>query len=230
MNGSRIRLRLTAWYAGSILLLLLAGTVAARTAVRAALEGEFARAQDAAAALVSGVFRAEVLEYRQLEVTLDHIIGELAIPDRHIVFVRPDSTVYTAAAYVRAPRSLGLRAERSKRVAPRDQVAHLSTPMRESSSTRAGWPASARRATNAAATRAPRENEPMPRENEPMPTQTTMPHHPAGTAHVVRDEVSKLPHAREGAATGPVISFGLARGACHPCGLFARGFHGSVTA
>ena len=102
MTGSSIRLRLTAWYAGSILLLLLAGTVAARTAVRAALEGEFARAQDAAAALVSGFFRAEVLEYRQLEVTLDHIIGELAIPDRHIVFVRPDSTVYTAAAYVRA--------------------------------------------------------------------------------------------------------------------------------
>lgn len=99
MNARSIRLRLTAWYAGSILLLLLSGTWAARTYVRNSLEGEFVRSQEAAAVLVSGFFRAEVLEYRAVDGTIGHIVGELAIPDRHIHFVRPD-----AATTRRRPR------------------------------------------------------------------------------------------------------------------------------
>lgn len=94
MIGRSIRLRLTAWYAGSILVLLLGGTYLARTYMRHSLEGEFARSQDAAAVLVSGFFRAEVLEYRVLEGTVGHIVAELAIPDRHIHFVRPDGSDY----------------------------------------------------------------------------------------------------------------------------------------
>jgi signal transduction histidine kinase len=96
-----IRLRLTAWYAGSILLLLLGGTYAARSYMRQSLEGEFARSQEAAAVLVSGFFRAEVLEYRQVEGTIGHIVSELAIPDRHIHFVRPNGEDYEPPAEIR---------------------------------------------------------------------------------------------------------------------------------
>lgn len=101
MNARSIRLRLTAWYAGSILLLLLSGTWAARTYVRNSLEGEFVRSQEAAAVLVSGFFRAEVLEYRAVDGTIGHIVGELAIPDRHIHFVRPDGRDYTPPPEIR---------------------------------------------------------------------------------------------------------------------------------
>ncbi len=96
-----IRLRLTAWYAGSILLLLLLTTGAARTVVRQALEEEFARSQESAATLVRGFFRAEVLEYRATELTLEHIVGELAIPDRHIHFVRPGGEDFVPPSYVK---------------------------------------------------------------------------------------------------------------------------------
>lgn len=96
-----IRARLTAWYAGSVLLILLGGTWAARSYVRQSLEAEFARSQDAAAMLVSGFFRVEVAEYRQLEGTIGHIVGELVIPDRHIHFVRPDGSDYVPPPDVR---------------------------------------------------------------------------------------------------------------------------------
>lgn len=101
MIARSIRLRLTAWYAGSILLLLLLGTFAGRWYVRQSLEGEFTRSQEAAAGLVSGFFRAEVLEYRVVEGTLGHIVGELAIADRHIHFVRPSGEDYVPPAGVR---------------------------------------------------------------------------------------------------------------------------------
>lgn len=96
-----IRARLTAWYAGSVLLILLAGTWAARSYMRQSLEGEFARSQEAAAVLVRGFFRAEVLEYRVIEGTIGHIVGELAIPDRHIHFVRPDGDDYVPPPEIR---------------------------------------------------------------------------------------------------------------------------------
>ncbi|MBX3132076.1 MAG: HAMP domain-containing protein [Gemmatimonadaceae bacterium] len=96
-----IRARLTAWYAGSVLLLLLTGTWAARSYVRQSIEEEFARSQDAAAMLVSGFFRVEVAEYRDIEGTLGHIVGELVIPDRHIHFVRPDGSDYLPPPGVR---------------------------------------------------------------------------------------------------------------------------------
>jgi signal transduction histidine kinase len=69
--------------------------------VRSSLEGEFARSQDAAAVVVSGFFRAEVLEYRAVEGTIGHIVGELAIPDRHIHFVRPSGADYVPPPDIR---------------------------------------------------------------------------------------------------------------------------------
>lgn len=96
-----IRARLTAWYAGSVLLLLLTGTWGARSYLRQSIEGEYARSQEAAAQLVRGFFRAEVLEYRVIEGTIGHIVGELAIPDRHIHFVRPDGRDYSPPPEIR---------------------------------------------------------------------------------------------------------------------------------
>lgn len=101
MIGRSIRLRLTAWYAGSILLALLVGTWAARRYVRQSIEAEFARSQEVAAVLVRGFFRAEVLEYRVVEGTISHILGELAIPDRHIHFVRPDGSDFVPPPEIR---------------------------------------------------------------------------------------------------------------------------------
>lgn len=101
MIGRSIRLRLTAWYAGSILLALLVGTWGARRYVRQSIEAEFARSQEVAAVLVRGFFRAEVLEYRVVEGTISHILGELAIPDRHIHFVRPDGSDFVPPPEIR---------------------------------------------------------------------------------------------------------------------------------
>ncbi len=101
MSTHGIRRRLTAWYAGSILLLLLLTAGAARTIVRNALEEEFARSQESAATLVRGFFRAEVMEYRATELTIEHIVGELAIPDRHIHFLRPGGDEFVPPPYVK---------------------------------------------------------------------------------------------------------------------------------
>jgi two-component system, OmpR family, sensor kinase len=101
MNMLQVRRRLTAWYAGSILLLLLLTTAVARTVVRQSLEKEFARSQESAASLVRGFFRAEVMEYRATELTVEHIVGELAIPDRHIHFLRPGGAEFVPPPDVR---------------------------------------------------------------------------------------------------------------------------------
>lgn len=101
MRPQSIRLRLTLWYAASILLLLVAGTLVARTVVRRSLEREFARALETSSALVRGFFRVEIAEYRQIAPTLDHISGELVIPDRHIHFIRPDGTEFVPGPSVR---------------------------------------------------------------------------------------------------------------------------------
>lgn len=101
MSARSIRLRLTLWYAGTILVLLLAMTVAGRILVRQSLDDEFARAERTALTLVQGFFRVEIAEYRQIVPTLAHISGELVIPDRQIHFVRPDGTVFDASTLVR---------------------------------------------------------------------------------------------------------------------------------
>lgn len=102
MASASIRVRLTAWYATSILVLLIGGTVAARALIRHSLEAEFARSQATAASLVRGFFRVEVQEYRQVEATLSHIAGELAMPDRRLQFRQPDGRVYVSPVATRA--------------------------------------------------------------------------------------------------------------------------------
>lgn len=98
-----IRLRLTLWYAGTILVLLLVGTLVGRTVVRRALEDEFARSLESSVGLVQGFFRVEIAEYRQIDATLAHIAGELIIPDRRVEFLRPDGSVFVLPAGMRPP-------------------------------------------------------------------------------------------------------------------------------
>jgi signal transduction histidine kinase len=120
MTARSIRLRLTLWYAGTILVLLLAGTVAARTVVRQSLEDEFARSLESSLGLVQGFFRVEIAEYRQIEPTLAHIAGELVIPDRRIEFIRPDGTAFVSPI---PPRSASLP--------PMAELPALAPPTRE---------------------------------------------------------------------------------------------------
>lgn len=103
MAARSIRLRLTLWYAGTILFLLLASTMVGRTVVRRSLENEFARSLESSVGLVQGFFRVEIAEYRQIDATLAHIAGELIIPDRRIAFVRPDGSVYALPEGLRTP-------------------------------------------------------------------------------------------------------------------------------
>ena len=110
MPARSIRVRLTAWYAGTILLLLLSGTMVGRTVVRRALEQEFARSLQSSVGLVQGFFRVEIAEYRQIEATLAHIEGELIIPDRRIAFLRPDGSVFELPAGMRTPAAPPLAA------------------------------------------------------------------------------------------------------------------------
>lgn len=102
MTSRSIRLRLTVWYALSILGLLLATTFGARTVVMHALEEEFTRSLQASIGLVQGFFRVEIAEYRRIDVTLAHIAGELIIPDRRIEFVHPDGSAFRAPDAARA--------------------------------------------------------------------------------------------------------------------------------
>jgi signal transduction histidine kinase len=87
-----IRLRFTALYAATILLLLLGAAVATRQALRATLQHEFDESVRASAALVSQFFRTEIAEYRSIEATLTHISGELVFEDRAVHIRRPDDS------------------------------------------------------------------------------------------------------------------------------------------
>ncbi len=91
---NRIRLRLTAWYAVSIAIVLLAATLVMRTVMHEEAERAFMRAQSASVGLVRGFFRTEVYEYGGVDATLNHLSGELVFPDRRISFIAPDGRPY----------------------------------------------------------------------------------------------------------------------------------------
>ena len=91
-HPNRIRLRLTAWYAGSIAVVLLGATLTARTVLHNEAEGAFVRTQSTTMGLVRGFFRTEVLEYASVQATVAHISGELVLPERRIDFLAPDGS------------------------------------------------------------------------------------------------------------------------------------------
>ena len=90
----RIRLRFTAMYAATLLVVLLAAAGVLRFALHATLELEFDKSVLASAGLVRQFFRAEVEEYVTVEATLTHIAGELVFEDRAIRIRRPDGALF----------------------------------------------------------------------------------------------------------------------------------------
>lgn len=99
MNTSRtatphIRLRLTAWYTGSVLLLVLVTVFTLRTWARNALVEQEIESTDRAVELVRSFFRTELAEYRSIEPTLFHVSGELVMPEMTVEFLKPDGSVF----------------------------------------------------------------------------------------------------------------------------------------
>lgn len=90
----RIRLRFTALYAATLLVVLLGAAGTLRYALRATLQREFDKSVLASAGLVQQFFRAEVEEYVTVEATLAHIAGELVFEERAIRIRKPDGALF----------------------------------------------------------------------------------------------------------------------------------------
>ena len=90
----RIRLRFTALYAATLLVVLVGAATVLRFALRNTLEREFEESVRASAGLVTQFFRTEVNEYRTIEATLTHISGELVFEDRVIRYRAPDGRLF----------------------------------------------------------------------------------------------------------------------------------------
>ncbi|MFN8580261.1 MAG: HAMP domain-containing sensor histidine kinase [Gemmatimonadaceae bacterium] len=100
---NRIRLRLTAMYAASICVVLLATLFVGRAIFRRAVRVEFERSVDGAVTLIQGFFRAELSEYRQVDATLAHISGELVFVGIDVTFVQPNGTPFPYPVKRNAP-------------------------------------------------------------------------------------------------------------------------------
>ncbi len=90
----RIRLRFTALYAATLLVVLLGAAGTLRYALRVTLQREFDQSVVASAGLVRQFFRAEVEEYVTVEATLAHIAGELVFEERAIRIRKPDGALF----------------------------------------------------------------------------------------------------------------------------------------
>ncbi len=104
----RIRLRFTALYAATLLLVLLGAAGILRYALHATLQREFDKSVLASAGLVQQFFRAEIEEYVTVQATLAHIAGELVFEDRAIRIRQPDGELFkiVGAPVRRARRAL----------------------------------------------------------------------------------------------------------------------------
>jgi two-component system, OmpR family, sensor kinase len=98
----RIRRLLTAWYAVSVLVLLLFTVLAMRGIARQALAHQQQQALERSLGLVRSFFRAELVEYGRVDATIAHLAGELVFAGMGIDFLRPDSSAFASA---RKPRN-----------------------------------------------------------------------------------------------------------------------------
>ncbi len=92
-----VRLRLAAWYAGSVLLLFLLTGLVLRLSLREILVREHGTGVERSAEVAHNVFRAEVAEYGTVPATVAHISGELIVPDQVLEFVGMDGGVFARA-------------------------------------------------------------------------------------------------------------------------------------
>lgn len=93
MTRHGIRRRLTLWYAGTLLGILLVGGLVIQRLVHATLEREVTRSLTTSAVFITDLLRWERGEYPSLQLTLVHIQNEILFPDRVVEFIRPDGTV-----------------------------------------------------------------------------------------------------------------------------------------
>jgi signal transduction histidine kinase len=103
----RIRRLLTAWYAGSVLVLLLLTVLAMRGIARQALAHQHQQSVERSLELVRSFFRAELSEYQRVDGTIAHIAGELVFAGMGLDFLSPDSARFASARIPRhadAPR------------------------------------------------------------------------------------------------------------------------------
>ncbi len=89
----RIRLRFTALYATTLLVVLLSAATALRFALRVTLEREFSESMIASAAFVQQFFRTELHESLTIEGTIAHVTQELVFADRVIRVRRPNGVM-----------------------------------------------------------------------------------------------------------------------------------------
>lgn len=101
----KIRARLTLWYAGTMIVLLLAFTAVLHVAVTRAVERNFDASVEESLQLVRTFFRAEIREYHGVEATARHVGMELVFPSRRVEFTRPDGSVLDTPASI-APSAL----------------------------------------------------------------------------------------------------------------------------
>jgi signal transduction histidine kinase len=85
------------WYGVATLALLLTALLAMRHFARRALLEAHEAAVERSAALVRSFFRAELAEYRRVDVTVSHLAGELVFAGMTIEFLRPDGTTFATA-------------------------------------------------------------------------------------------------------------------------------------
>lgn len=95
---------MTAWYAGSVFVLLLLSVIAMRGIARRALAVQHEDSVERNIDLVRSFFRAELSEYHGVDVTLMHIAGELVFAGMGLEFLRPDSSNFSQA---RLPNARG---------------------------------------------------------------------------------------------------------------------------
>ena len=105
MKRSRsIRARLTLWYAGTILGVLLLVSAVLRDVIRRTLDRQFADSLAYSAAMMAQFFRLEIGVYGTVERTVTHIAGEVVFQDRVIEFLRPGGAHFTTGGWKVATR------------------------------------------------------------------------------------------------------------------------------
>lgn len=100
----KIRARLTLWYAGTMIVLLLAFTAVLHVAVTRAVERNFDASVEESLQLVRTFFRTEIGEYHAVETTARHVGAELVFPSRRVEFTRPDGSVLSTPGLGAPPR------------------------------------------------------------------------------------------------------------------------------
>ncbi|MGE0352899.1 MAG: sensor histidine kinase [Gemmatimonadales bacterium] len=117
-----IRLRLTAWYGGSVLLALLAVTLGIHEMIHRVLERESRLSLRHDLTFVSNLYSLESPEFGTVDSTVAHIAQEIVFPDRTVEFFRPDGTPFPAPPQPSAG-SQSLEPPLRAREAPLDSLA-----------------------------------------------------------------------------------------------------------